>query len=92
MYPKSLLMYFFIIIFRLMKKKDVAKKTECHFTLKRSLYLSDIIHIFINQITNFIEMAKRFPITASHAIGRGFPSRPGHAKDDHKIGTNYLPA
>ena len=31
-------------------------------------------------------------VSASHAVGRGFASRPGHTKDHHKIGTNCLPA
>ena len=31
-------------------------------------------------------------VSASHTIGRGFASRPGHTKDHHKNGTNCLPA
>ena len=30
--------------------------------------------------------------SASHAVGRGFAPQPGHTKDHHKNGTNYLPA
>ena len=31
-------------------------------------------------------------MSASHAVGRGFASRLGHIKNDHKNGTNCLPA
>ena len=31
-------------------------------------------------------------VSVSHAVGRGFVSRPGHTKDHHKNGTNCLPA
>ena len=31
-------------------------------------------------------------VSASHTVGRGFASRPGHNKDHHKNGTNRLPA
>ena len=31
-------------------------------------------------------------VSASHTVGRGFASRPGHTKDLHKNGTNCLPA
>ena len=31
-------------------------------------------------------------VSASHTIGHGFASRPGHTKDHHKNGTNCLPA
>ena len=31
-------------------------------------------------------------VSASHMVGRGFASRPGHTKDHHKNGTNCLPA
>ena len=31
-------------------------------------------------------------VSASHTVGRGFASRPGHTKDHHKNGTNCLPA
>ena len=31
-------------------------------------------------------------MSASHAVGRGFASRPGHTKDHHKNGTNCHPA
>ena len=31
-------------------------------------------------------------MSASHAVGRGFASRPGHTKDQYKNGTYYLPA
>ena len=30
-------------------------------------------------------------MSTSHAVGRGFTSRPGHTKDRHKNGTNCLP-
>ena len=30
-------------------------------------------------------------VYASHAVGRGFTSRPGHTKDHHKTGTNCPP-
>ena len=31
-------------------------------------------------------------VSASHTVGREFAPRPGHTKDHHKNGTNYLPA
>ena len=31
-------------------------------------------------------------MSASHTVGCGFTSRPGHTKDHHKNGTNCLPA
>ena len=31
-------------------------------------------------------------VSASHKVGHGFASRPGHTKDHHKNGTNCLPA
>ena len=31
-------------------------------------------------------------VSASHAVGHGFASRPGHTKDHHKDCTNSLPA
>ena len=31
-------------------------------------------------------------VSASCTVGREFASRPGHTKDDHKNGTNCLPA
>ena len=31
-------------------------------------------------------------VSASHTVGRGFVSRPGHTKDHHKNCTNCLPA
>ena len=31
-------------------------------------------------------------VSASHTFGRGFAFLPGHTKDHHKNGTNYLPA
>ena len=31
-------------------------------------------------------------VSAPHTVGLGFPSRPVHTKDHHKIGTNCLPA
>ena len=31
-------------------------------------------------------------VSASHTVGREFASRPGHTKDQHKNGTNCLPA
>ena len=31
-------------------------------------------------------------VSASHRVGRGFTSRPGHTKDHHKMGTNCLHA
>ena len=30
-------------------------------------------------------------VFASHTVGHEFASRPGHTKDHHKNGTNYLP-
>ena len=31
-------------------------------------------------------------VSGSHTVGREFASRPGHTKDRHKNGTNYLTA
>ena len=31
-------------------------------------------------------------VSASRALGHGFPHQPGHTKDHHKNGTNFLPA
>ena len=31
-------------------------------------------------------------VYASHTVGRALASWPGHTKDNHKDGTNYLPA
>ena len=31
-------------------------------------------------------------VSASHAVGRGFAPRPGHTKNGHTNGTNWLPA
>ena len=31
-------------------------------------------------------------VSASRTVGREFASRPGHTKDNHKNGTNCLPA
>ena len=31
-------------------------------------------------------------VSAYHTVGHEFASRPGHTKDDHKNGTNCLPA
>ena len=31
-------------------------------------------------------------VSASRTVGREFASRPGHTKDHHKNGTNFLPA
>ena len=31
-------------------------------------------------------------LSASHTVGRGFASRPGHTKDQYKNGMNCLPA
>ena len=31
-------------------------------------------------------------VSASQTVGREFASRPGHTKDHHKNGTNFLPA
>ena len=33
-----------------------------------------------------------YSVSASRTVGREFASRPGHTKDHHKNGTNYLPA
>ena len=39
-----------------------------------------------------VSLSVSLSVSASHTVGRGFASRPGHTKDHLKIGTNCFPS
>ena len=54
--------------------------------------LQKMVAIFKEFCTNFKSITIIDSVSASRAEDREFASRPGHTKDHHKNGTNYLPA
>ena len=59
----------------------------------RFIQLKDeCFRILSSKELNRVGLAQWFnSVFASHTVGRGFASRPGHTKDHHKISTNCLP-
>ena len=55
--------------------------------------LKRLKYTFLNSYTTVLGwLSGYYSVSASHTVGRGFASRPGHTKDHHKNGTNCLPA
>ena len=43
------------------------------------------LHVLYNMVYHVWLIGLMLSVSASHAVGRGFVSRPGHAKDYHKM-------